>query len=106
MKVMFLTSEDRGLYSRMASGVSDIEYGMLYDIRDGGKFSALLKSVPMKGDKVDAIKDAIKKYGYAVVAIGFFDDHFVKTVMSEGMDVFIAPGKKRISDIIYIVGGG
>lgn len=106
MNVMFLTSEDRGIYSRMASGVSDIAYGMLYDIRDGGKFSSLLESVPMKGDNLDAIKDAIKKYGYAVVAIGFFDEYFVKTVMSEGIDVFIALDRERISDIIYIVGGG
>jgi|GEM_PF-2457231 len=106
MRVMFLTSEDRGIYSRMSSGVCDIKYGLVYDIRGSNKFTDLLEVVPVGEDIMDSIKSAIGKYGYTVVAIGFFDEHFVKSVMSEGIDVFIAPDRKRISDIIYIVGGG
>jgi len=105
MRVMFLTSDKNGIYSRLAKGYDDMRFAIFYDLRVRDAFNAMLDAVSVDRD-VEKLLRLADSYSVSIVAMGFVDEAFIREAAQMGIDTFIAPDKERISDIVYMVGGG
>ena len=106
MKVLFIVANNNGIYSQLASAPQDARYIMVYDIDTLNSFNTVRDIFSLHGqDLYETVVDIVSRYNIPMIVLGFYDAAFLRELMGRKVDVFITMNSKRISDVIYRVGG-
>ncbi len=105
MKVAFIVSSIQGIYSPLATTPYEEKYLIVYNINVTSRFNETIEATSLNRKTVSDIVNMVLERGISAIALATLDEELIKMATSSGIGVYVASPGKRISDIIYALGG-